>query len=63
MSEKEEKGQKKLWKNAKIACETSRKVKQTVLIVGGGSIPDFIVDGRKSDFCNSWGSQSKLFLT
>ena len=54
MSEKEEKGQKKNFeKNAKIACKTSRKVKQTVLIVGGGSIPNFIVDGRKSDFCNS----------
>ena len=41
--------------------EKSVKVKQTVLIVGGDSIPGFIVEGWKSNFCGSWVRESRLF--
>ena len=38
-----------------------REVKQTVLIVAGDSIPAFIVEGWKSNFCASWVRENRLF--
>ena len=32
-----------------------------VLIVGGGWIPGFTVEGAKSDFWDSWGRKNILF--
>ena len=39
--------------NVKPPIKPLREVKQMVLIVGGGWISDFAVEGGKSDFCDS----------
>jgi len=40
-------------KYIKPLVKMPREVRQTVLIVGGGWIPGFGVEGGKSDFCDS----------
>ena len=38
----------------KLPVKPFREVKQTVLIVWGGWIPGFVVEGGKSNFSKSW---------
>ena len=39
--------------NLKPPIKLLREVKQTILIVGGGWISGFAVEGGKSDFCDN----------
>ena len=50
-SEKRDKNKKSMTKMQKPLVKPSREIKQTV----------FIVEGRKSDYCDRWGSKSRLF--
>ena len=51
--EKEIREKKYIKKNVKPPIKLLREVKQTVLIVGGGWISGFAVEGGKSYFCDS----------
>jgi hypothetical protein len=53
LSEKEIRVEKSMKKNVKPLVKLLREVNQTVLIVGGGWISGFAVEGGKSDFCDS----------
>ena len=51
--EKEIREKKYIKINVKPPIKLLREVKKMVLIVGGGWISDFAVEGGKSDFCDS----------
>ena len=53
LSEKRDKGEKYMKINVKPPIKLLREVKKMVLIVGGGWISGFAVEGGKSDFCDS----------
>jgi len=45
LSVKKREGRKINEKNEKTVCETAERVNQTILIVGGASMSEFIVEG------------------
>ena len=53
LSGKRDKGEKYMKINVKPPIKLLREVKKMVLIVGGGWISGFAVEGGKSDFCDS----------
>ena len=53
LSEKRDERENCMKINVKPPIKPLREVKQTVLIVWGGWIPGFVVEGGKSYFCDS----------